>query len=549
MLKTLALLLAFALPVRSASLTPQPVVTSTGLAALTFAETGARSWIINYGGGSPGGGFFAFADYGGTHYNVPTAATLNGQTISQTYVWGTANITYTVLSDNTLDIRGSVTNNTAGPLPNVELQLGKIAFPGNAPLEFYQFGNSVTCTLDPGFLAMNGSGAGINCFFTFSDVSGWPGSIHAGAPNWGNNALYANQTTLAPGQTLAFDFHANFFTTSAEADAVFAATATQFGTMFPQISHADDIRPVGQIFFVTGTGANGWSANNTLWATNPRGWLGDPTINVFTPTGLAAFKQRMVAFCSQITHNAASLPIRGFILWDVEGEQYSAATYVGHPSWLPQVAPEMDAIINDLIKIFVNAGYQVGFTLRQQMLVANPGDPAVAFYNTNWPQGADSPQAESDLDSQVRYCQARFGPQAKLYYVDSNPGREINTYRQLSSAHSDCLFAPECNFVVTRMYSECVPYQTGRGLSGTRNSLSTEARFVAAYPQAQSLINLADVTDTTANEQRVAGAMVRGDIPMIRIWWLGPEYTLLQKTVPVAQSQGWTGHRKFVVHQ
>jgi hypothetical protein len=145
------------------------------------------------------------------------------------------------------------------------LQLGKIAFPGNAPLSFYQFGNAVTCALDPGFLAMNGSSAGISCYFTFFDVGGWPGNIHAGALNWGNNAFYADLTTLAPGQTLAFDFHANFFTTPAEADAVFAATAAQFGQTFPQISHAHDIRPVGQIFFVTGTGSNGWSGNNALW--------------------------------------------------------------------------------------------------------------------------------------------------------------------------------------------------------------------------------------------------------------------------------------------
>ena len=396
--------------------------------------------------------------------------------------------------------------------------------------------------MNPGFSALNGSGGGITCDFVFTDQLGWPGAIHLGALNWGNNALYADSVTLPPAHTLSFDFHANFFSTSAEVDNVVRTVSARFGQLYPQTTYSHDTRPIGQIFFVTGAGA----ANNALWATNPRGWLGDSTINVFTAAGAAAFKQRMVTFCTSILHNVASLPLRGFIIWDVEGEQYpnGPATYIGHPSWLPQVAPEMNAIINDLVQIFTNAGYQVGFTLRQQMLVANPGNPQLAFYNINWPQGEDSPQAEADLDAQVRYCQSRFGSQARLFYVDSNPGQEINTFHTLSAAHPDCLFAPECNGIVTRMYAYCQPYQTGRPVNYVRNGLATQPQFVMTYPRAQSLINLAEVADTPANETAIAAGMVRGDIPLIRVWWAtSPEIALLQKINPVVRSQGWTGTR------
>jgi hypothetical protein len=120
--------LALMLPLEASPLTPQPLVTTKGMAALLFAETGSRAWMINFGGGSPGGGLYCFCDYGGSHYNLPKVATLNGQTITQTYSWGTCNVTFRVLSDKTLDISGSVTNSSSAALTNLQLILD--CFPG-----------------------------------------------------------------------------------------------------------------------------------------------------------------------------------------------------------------------------------------------------------------------------------------------------------------------------------------------------------------------------------------------------------------------------------
>jgi hypothetical protein len=514
------------------------------MAALHFQETGARSWINNFGGGSPVGQFFCFGNYGGTHFNFPLSATLAGTTIKQTYVWGTCSVTFVVLPDKTLDISGVVINQSSVAITNLDLNLCKIAFPGNAPLGTYPLLRDVWNALDPGFYAFDGSGSGITCYFAFSDLNVWPGKIHAGNRNWGNNALYADQATLQPGASVSFHFHLNFFTTLAEVASAQQNVNGIFASTFPQAYRVQNVSPIGQIFFVTGEGATGWSKDPTRWATNPRGWLGDPTINVFTAAGRAIFKQRMIAFCNQILFNAAPLSLRGFIVWDIEGEQYpiGATTYVGHPSWLAQLAPEMDAIATDLFRIFTNAGYQVGFALRQQKLVANPGNPAMAFYNTPWPTGSDSVQAQNDLADQVRYCQTRFGGAARLYYIDSNGGNEVNTYQRLGALFPNCLFAPECNFIVTRMYAYATAYQTGRPITGVRNGLATQARFTAVYPKAQSLINLADVADTSANETAVANSMVRGDVQMIRIWWRGgSEYNLLLRAEVQARSRGWTG--------
>jgi hypothetical protein len=53
----------------------------------------------------------------------------------------------------------------------------------------------------------------------------------------------------------------------------------------PQLNSWADRRPIGQDFV---------AAVNKKWATNPRGWLNDNTINVFTQDGLATFKGKML---------------------------------------------------------------------------------------------------------------------------------------------------------------------------------------------------------------------------------------------------------------
>jgi hypothetical protein len=518
----------------AAPLTPQPVITVKGLSALAFAETGSRQWVNAFGSGSPGGEFLCFADYEGNHFGKPTSSNLNGTTITQTYAWGTCTAAFAVLPDQTLEISGEIVNTSAVALGNVDLNLCKIDFPTDAanglPAE--------KCWLEPGYYDFDASSTSIPCYFAFSDHQGWPGEVSLGQQNWGNNAFYARGVTLQPGHRLLYNFHLNFFSTSSELAAVQTAANEAFAVNFPQTHRAEDLRSVGQVFLVLGEGASGWAGNHNKWATNPRGWLGDPKIDI---ADKAAFKQRMVDFFHQILANARSVPeMRGIVFWDVEGEQYphGASVYAGHPSWTARMAPEMDEILDDLMRILTDAGYQVGFCLRQQEIHDNPGNPEMAFFLKDWPTGSDSPEAIADLEHEIDWCRARF-PMAKIFYVDSNEGDEIKCYEQLAAAYPDCLIFPESFYIKTRMYAYEPQYQTGRSQQYVRNGLQTQPQFVAVYPGAQSLINLADVANNDANVDSVAAAMIRGDVQMVRIWFGTAEKDLLQRATVLATAAGW----------
>jgi hypothetical protein len=236
--------------------------------------------------------------------------------------------------------------------------------------------------------------------------------------------------------------------------------------------------------------------------------------------------------------------MRGFVIWDIEGEQYphGSSVYAGHPSKTPLMAPEMDEIANDLITILEDGGkYQVGFCLRQQQFFENPGNPEMAFYLSNW-ANSDSPEATADLVNEINYCRTRWGERADIFYVDSNSGNEINCYTKLAAEYPDLLIFPESFYVVTRMYAYEPQYQTGRPQEHVRNGTATQGQYTAVYPHAQSVINLADVANSAPNVEAVAAGMVRGDVEMVRIWWTGgPEIPLIQSATAKALDQGWPG--------
>jgi hypothetical protein len=97
-------------------------------------------------------------------------------------------------------------------------------------------------------------------------------------------------------------------------------------------------------------------------ATNPRGYF-TPTLNALDPTAMQAEINSIV---SNVISNCKQAHGQVVYIWDVEGHQFNGWTYMGHPSLLPQVAPEMDAVIDSAIAQIQAAGLDVGFTLRPQ---------------------------------------------------------------------------------------------------------------------------------------------------------------------------------------
>jgi hypothetical protein len=516
-------------------LTPRPVISTKGLCALTFVETEARPWINGFGQGSPTGEFICYADYNGDHFGKPLSSSTDLETLWQTYEWGECRVRFEVDTNKTLKISGYVLNNSESTLGNVDLNICKIDFPKDGAQV------SVQSSFAPGYLSFDASAGDIPCHFAFSDNQGWPGEIAIGQENWGNNAMYARKVTLPPGGAVSFWFALDFVTLASELEPIQAAVNAVFAQTYPQIHRVSDARVVGQIFWVTGSAGSGWVKDPVKWATNPRGWLDDPSLDPVTR--FDEFRNRMLAYATRCVDNALPFgsAFRGFLSWDTEGEQHShgVSVYYGHASWVEKIAPEFDAIADDLFRVFSDAGFEIGFCLRHNKL-AESTNTSQAFYNSPWPN-MDGHEALLDLHRQITYCQARWGRRATIYYVDSNQGFEVNVYEKLAELHPDCTIAPECFSIVPRLYRSTAPYQTGRAQEHVRNGLATQKKYSDIYPQAQSLVNYADVADNEQNQAGVVAALKRGDIAMVRIWFPTAEASLVLKATAQAYAEGWSG--------
>src|SRR5206468_1864375 len=103
-------------------------------------------------------------------------------------------------------------------------------------------------------------------------------------------------------------------------------------------------------------------------------WLIDPTVNVFTPEGVANLKTRVLSLADSSISILKSMNAQGMVTWDIEGQQFPHSTsYVGDPTQFATLAPEMAGIADAYFKKFTDAGLRVGICIRPQQFVLAPG--------------------------------------------------------------------------------------------------------------------------------------------------------------------------------
>ena len=192
-----------------------------------------------------------------------------------------------------------------------------------------------------------------------------------------------------------------------------------------------DRRPIGQI--VLGAGVSGAGAHNDgFGAGNPRGWFGDHAIDI--QQALSAFQKKLLGAASGAIPVLQSVQAQGVIIWDVEGEEYpQQTTYIGDPTLVPQMAPELESIVNlpdspyngmklidAYFKSFTDAGLRVGVTVRaQQMEFNNTADcNSQDLLFTCQPFLTDLSKMAQILTDKIAYARQRWG--ATLFYSDSS---------------------------------------------------------------------------------------------------------------------------------
>jgi hypothetical protein len=272
------------------------------------------------------------------------------------------------------------------------------------------------------------------------------------------------------------------------------------------------------------------SADQHHSATNPRGWLNDAKIDVMTPKGQAAFRKKIVRWAQRSISQCTLRGAQGVILWDIEGEEFRPIVYVGDPRALPQLAPEFDAIAEEVFKMFSGAHLKTGICIRPSRITRSNN-------RSRWRHDHMGFDPTEEMSEKIRYAKNRWG--CSLFYIDSNltwayDGKEVesrggepdqwvvraHTMRRLAQLHPDVLIIPEYQY--TGYYSHVSGYKELRG-----GFASTPERVLLAYPDAFSVINVADGPIAKRRAELVA-AVRRGDILMFRGWFDSPENATVQ---------------------
>jgi hypothetical protein len=283
--------------------------------------------------------------------NTPVSVALSGNTLTNRYGWGIASCTYTAGNDQ-ITFTYTIKNTSGRTLEATKLHVLDVAFPSlEVPKSWSSsyvpgvFNNQqpqvLMAAYNTGTLAVvqpdTVRAANFQVYFSYRYYSGYPLNLISFNP-------------IASGASDQFQVQIRFGALGTWKADLAPDILRAFQRANPQMNSWADRRPVGQDFLA--------SAVNKKWPTNPRGWLNDITINVFTSDGLAAFKTKMFQHANWVIQLAKQMNAQGIIFWDLEGEQYpqGVSTYAGDPRPLGKLAPEMDAIADQLLSAFTTQG-------------------------------------------------------------------------------------------------------------------------------------------------------------------------------------------------
>jgi hypothetical protein len=269
-----------------------------------------------------------------------------------------------------------------------------------------------------------------------------------------------------------------------------------------------DRRAIGSIFL---------ARDNTGWTSNPRGWFGDPKIDVMSPAGIAQFKEDLLELADASILRLRATSAQGMIVWDLEGEEFPHpnASYVGDPTLLFRIAPEMDLIADEFFAKFTSAGFRVGLCVRpQKVLFDSEGRFTQHEYFLN------NSAIHDELDRKIRYAQKRW--RCSLFYVDSNFGVQnlglysASIFKQLQREHPDILLIPQHEN--RRYFGFTAPYYDFGGREKWPGTRSLADDHKAIYPNGFSVVNIAD-TDIAGHRPELVEAVGFGDILLYRTWF------------------------------
>ena len=463
---------------------------------------------------------------GGTRYEVGSTgrafdAALKRLTI--TYPWGSVVVNYATAGDR-LTLPVTITNTSADTIVECAVGLMRVQFPsvpaGSSWANGFEMSglNIDDLTAIP---ADYGTGLLVLC----NDQPGPPLKFGFTSPD-GQQTRAVRLTTLvtdcpddpriAPQSTAQYQFSLRFAPGGTAPEALLADLHAALRAQTPPVLTWADRRAIGTIFLASGFHAS---------ATNPRGWLNEPTLNTITPAGLADFRQQMLARADDTSARLRQMNAQGMIFWDVEGEQYPYITYAGDPRVIADLAPEMHGIADEFFAKFTAAGLRTGVCLRPSRIVPGFGGSHV-WDHDNYSSSPATPlgfDLVANLSAKIAYAKNRWG--CTLFYLDTNVDWTFDNhgvftprllrssiYTALHTLHPDVLVIPE--IPRTADWAAAAPYRE----VGSGGFTATRARSKAVYPAALTIIEPKDI-DWAAHHTTLVETVRGGDILLFRSWF------------------------------
>ncbi len=268
-------------------------------------------------------------------------------------------------------------------------------------------------------------------------------------------------SAIRPGQTVTWKFSIGAAKDKDAFDPVVAQMKKLERRQEPMKLAWSDRRPIGTIF---------WCHSNQKWPTNPRGFnFGQgKKHDVTTAEGKAVFKKELLEYVDRCIENCRKMNAQGVIIWDLEGEElWHPISYIGDPRVLPQAAPELNELADEVFKRFTDAGLRTGLTIRPtDVYMKKPGDT-----RSWWHRDVKDPvQLMCD---KIAYAKERWG--TTIFYLDSNVfGKGFDTVlpknhgvpwtmpaamlEEVNKRHPDVLVIPE--WAGTQHYRFGAPYSS-----------------------------------------------------------------------------------------
>ncbi|HUA58246.1 MAG TPA: hypothetical protein VML19_05805 [Verrucomicrobiae bacterium] len=489
---------------------PQLAFGSAGITELRY-----RGWqLLSYGDLRVS--HVIMRDASGRDYPAPLDSTLQSDAAAGTVVrkfgWGEVEVRYTPKAGR-LNIAVTVRNRSADTLREASYEPLALHFParvaeydGAIPLVGHNVG-------DPTIISMswpNGKVVLANDDVVRPLLAGFPWSIDRPANATfplrictGRDPMLPDMLPfidrpVPPGSADSYSLSLRFGSPDATVEKMADDILKSFAAHFPPQLKWKDRRPVGTVFLSTsGLGA----------PKNPRGWLLDKTLDVTTEAGREAFRTRILDTADSTVAILRNMNAQGAITWDIEGQEFPAASYAGDPRLFAKLAPEMAGVADEYFRRIREAGFRVGVTVRPQQIV---------FDDQHRASEVEVPDPGRLLEEKIRWARERWG--ATLFFVDSNggPSRPLDAavLEKVAADIPDVLLVPEHKNV--RYFAFSAPYFSLRdGL------VSTPAVIRAVYPNAFSFVNTADGPIVKRRDELTA-AVKQGDVLLYRSWYEDP---------------------------